>query len=119
MAADTEMAPPVGPALAKVTILEVARHPWGWLMTSAKVNDRVYVGSREWRQQLNSTRTSFQLRMNVLLHSWSTLELFFGRCGSARTKICSFTPKNCSLKPWTEKAPTHLGPGQVGRADRK
>ena len=26
---------------------------------------------------------SCQPRMNVPLHSWSTLELFFGRCGSA------------------------------------
>ena len=43
----------VKPALAKVTIFEVAERPWGWLMTSAEVDDRVYVGSREWRQQLN------------------------------------------------------------------
>jgi hypothetical protein len=47
------MAPPVKPALAKVTIFEVAERPWGWLTTSAEVDDRVYVGSREWRQQLN------------------------------------------------------------------
>jgi hypothetical protein len=46
--------PPVEPALARVTIFEVAERPWGWLMTSAEVDDRVYVGSREWRQQLNS-----------------------------------------------------------------
>jgi len=39
------------PALAKVTIFEVAERPWGWLTTSAEVDDRVYVGSREWRQQ--------------------------------------------------------------------
>ena len=39
------------PALAKVTIFEVAERPWGWLTTSAQVDDRVYVGSREWRQQ--------------------------------------------------------------------
>src|SRR6516165_10647202 len=55
--------------------------------------------------------TSFQflafspVRMNVPLHSWSTLELFFGRCGSARTKICSFMPKICLSLPTTEKAP--------------
>jgi len=41
------------PVLAKVTIFEVAERPWGWLMTSAEVDDRVYLGSREWRQQLN------------------------------------------------------------------
>jgi len=39
------------PALAKVTIFEVAERPWGWLTTSAEVDDRVYVGSREWRQR--------------------------------------------------------------------
>jgi hypothetical protein len=42
------------PASAKVRIYEVAERPWGWLVTSAEVNDRVYVGSREWRQ--SSTR---------------------------------------------------------------
>src|SRR5262249_13608257 len=41
---------PVNPALAKVTIFEVAERPWGWLMTSAEVDDRVYIGSREWRR---------------------------------------------------------------------
>jgi hypothetical protein len=46
--------PPVKPALARVTIFEVAERPWGWLSTSAEVDDHVYVGSREWRQQLNS-----------------------------------------------------------------
>src|SRR5262249_51133318 len=39
------------PALARVTIFEAAERPWGWLSTSAEVDDRVYVGSREWRQQ--------------------------------------------------------------------
>ena len=39
------------PTLAKVTIYEVAERPWGWLVTNAEVGDRVYVGSREWRQQ--------------------------------------------------------------------
>jgi len=38
--------PPVKPALAKVTIFEIAERPWGWLTTSAEVDDRVYVGSR-------------------------------------------------------------------------
>ena len=47
---------PVNPALAKVTIFEVAERPWGWLMTSAEVDDRVYIGSREWRRQLNVGR---------------------------------------------------------------
>ena len=51
MAADTEMTPSVKPALAKVTIFEVAKRPWGWLTTCADVDDRVYVGSREWRRQ--------------------------------------------------------------------
>jgi hypothetical protein len=41
--------PPIEPALARVTIFEVAERPWGWLTTSAEVDDRVYVGSREWR----------------------------------------------------------------------
>jgi hypothetical protein len=41
-------------ALAKVTIYEVAERPWGWLVTSAEVSDRVYVGSREWRRQLDN-----------------------------------------------------------------
>jgi hypothetical protein len=40
--------------LAKVKIFEVAERPWGWLTTSAEVDDRVYVGSRAWRQQLNA-----------------------------------------------------------------
>jgi len=31
MAADTETIPPVKPALARVTIFEVAERPWGWL----------------------------------------------------------------------------------------
>ncbi|PWT93552.1 MAG: hypothetical protein C5B56_00515 [Proteobacteria bacterium] len=38
-----------GRALAKVTIYEIAERPWGWLLTTAEVDDRVYVGSREWR----------------------------------------------------------------------
>ena len=38
------------PALAKVKIFEFAKRPWGWLTTSAEVDDRVYVGSREWRR---------------------------------------------------------------------
>jgi hypothetical protein len=42
--------PPVEPALARVTIFEVAERPWGWLTTSAEVDDRVYVGSQEWRR---------------------------------------------------------------------
>jgi hypothetical protein len=29
------------PALANVTIFEVATRPWGWLVTSAEVDDRV------------------------------------------------------------------------------
>jgi hypothetical protein len=33
----------------KVTIFEVAHRPWGELRTSAEVDDRVYVGSRERR----------------------------------------------------------------------
>ena len=50
--ANADSAPPV---LAKVTIFEVAHRPWGELITSAEVDDRVYVGSQEWRQQLQST----------------------------------------------------------------
>jgi hypothetical protein len=42
---------PKEPALARVTIFEVAEREWGWLSTSAQVDDRVYVGSRGWRQQ--------------------------------------------------------------------
>src|SRR5215475_12917017 len=38
----SQMTPPVAPALAKVTIFEVAIRPRGWLVTSAEVNDRVY-----------------------------------------------------------------------------
>jgi hypothetical protein len=45
------MIPPVKPALAKVTILSPNGGPWGWLITSAEVGDRTYVGSRAWRQQ--------------------------------------------------------------------
>jgi len=40
-----------------VTIYEIAERPWGWLMTSAEVDDRVYVGSREWRRQSGSNST--------------------------------------------------------------
>jgi hypothetical protein len=43
------MIPPAEPVLAKVTIFEVAEREWGWLSTSAQVDDRIYVGSREWR----------------------------------------------------------------------
>jgi hypothetical protein len=45
-------------ALAKVKIYELAKRPGFWLLTDAWVDDRVYVGSREWRRQLkdNSTR---------------------------------------------------------------
>jgi len=50
--------PPKAPVLAKVTIYEIAERPWGWLSTSAEVDDRVYVGSREWRQlQQNMPKT--------------------------------------------------------------
>jgi hypothetical protein len=45
------MTPPIPPALAKVTIYEVAVRPWGELVTSALVDDRIYVGSRARRQQ--------------------------------------------------------------------
>jgi hypothetical protein len=34
---------PVEPMSAKVTIYEVAERPWGWLVTSAEVDDREYV----------------------------------------------------------------------------
>jgi hypothetical protein len=37
------------PDRTKVTIFEVAERPWGWLTTSAVVDDGVYVGSAEWR----------------------------------------------------------------------
>jgi hypothetical protein len=47
------------PALAKATIYEVAIRPWGWLVTSAEVDDCMYVGSREWRrQQLDNNKSS-------------------------------------------------------------
>jgi hypothetical protein len=42
---------PIRSEWVKVTILEVAHRPGGELMTSAEVDDRVYVGSREWRRQ--------------------------------------------------------------------
>jgi hypothetical protein len=48
---------PKVPASAKVTIYEVAERPWGWLVTSAEVDDCVYIGSREWCRQLNSNST--------------------------------------------------------------
>jgi hypothetical protein len=36
--------------LAKVAIFEIAERPWGWLSTNAtEADDRVFVGSREWR----------------------------------------------------------------------
>jgi hypothetical protein len=44
----------ITPTLAKVTIYEVAERPWGWLVTTAEVDDRVYVGLREWRAQRQS-----------------------------------------------------------------
>jgi len=37
------------PDRTKVTIFEVAERRWGCLTTSAEVDDRVYVGSAEWR----------------------------------------------------------------------
>jgi hypothetical protein len=37
------------PDQTRVTIFEIAERPWGWLSTSAEVDDRVYVGSTEWR----------------------------------------------------------------------
>jgi len=33
----------------KVTIFAVAERSWGWLITSAEVDDTVYVGPKEWR----------------------------------------------------------------------
>jgi hypothetical protein len=53
---------PKEPALAKVRIYELAERPWGWLVTSAEVDDRVYVGSREWRQrQLDNNQTRMKM----------------------------------------------------------
>jgi len=46
------------PALVKVAIFEVAERRWGWLSTSAEVDDRVYVGSLAWRQQQLNTGSS-------------------------------------------------------------
>ena len=40
-----QIPPMAEPALAKVTIFELAKRPWGWLSTSAEVDDRVYIGS--------------------------------------------------------------------------
>lgn len=39
-------APPVS---AKVVIFEVIERPWGELTTDARVDDRIYVGSAQWR----------------------------------------------------------------------
>jgi hypothetical protein len=47
----TDRGEPAAPNLTKVTIYQIAERPWGWLMTTAEVDDRVYVGSREWREQ--------------------------------------------------------------------
>jgi hypothetical protein len=46
---------PVKPALARVTIYEVTVRSGYELITSAQVDDHIYVGSRAWReQQLNN-----------------------------------------------------------------
>jgi hypothetical protein len=37
-------------ALAKVSIFEVTPRPWGELVTDARRDDRVFVGSPEWRR---------------------------------------------------------------------
>jgi hypothetical protein len=50
--------PPVAPALAKVTIYEVTMRLGYELVTSAQVDDRIYVGSREWRQQQSDNKKS-------------------------------------------------------------
>jgi len=49
---------PVEPALARVTIYEVALRPWGELRTDARVDDFPYVGTREWRQQQSDNKKS-------------------------------------------------------------
>ena len=46
------------PALAKVTIFEVAERPWGWLTTSAEVDDRIYVGSKQWRDRMAAAKSN-------------------------------------------------------------
>jgi hypothetical protein len=38
------------PALAKVSIFEVTLRPWGELITDARRDDRIFVGSPEWRR---------------------------------------------------------------------
>jgi hypothetical protein len=48
---NTKTRPPIAPALAKVTIYEVAHYPRAEFITTAEVGARVYVGSREWRQR--------------------------------------------------------------------
>jgi hypothetical protein len=55
-----EMTPPKEPAvLARVTIYEIAERPWGWLVTNAWVDDYLYVGTQQWRQQqLGHSRTT-------------------------------------------------------------
>jgi hypothetical protein len=47
-----------GALKTKVMIYEVAGRPWGLLMTSAEVDDCIYVGSREWRRQQCNTGSS-------------------------------------------------------------
>jgi hypothetical protein len=48
------MEPASKPVLARAVIFEVANRSWGELVTSAEVDDRVYVGSRECRRQLGN-----------------------------------------------------------------
>jgi len=42
---------PVSKIAKSYKFYEIAERPWGWLSTSAEVDDRVYVGSAAWRQQ--------------------------------------------------------------------
>jgi hypothetical protein len=44
------------------------RSPWGWLTTSTEVDDRVYVGSREWRQRQLGNLNVGSHRANVGSH---------------------------------------------------
>jgi hypothetical protein len=58
---------------AKVTIFEVAERPWGWLTTSAEVDDRVFVGSPEWREanpMLWSALQKQSKRLSALSRYW-------------------------------------------------
>jgi hypothetical protein len=48
--------PPVPQASARVSIFEVTLRPWGELVTDARRDGRVYVGSREWREMRRSAR---------------------------------------------------------------